>query len=222
MADLPWEMEGAVLSKNRSPRPDLVEGLPSVTVSLIARARAHDQDAWRCLLTLYAPLVRAWCQRSGITGQDADDVIQEVFQSVAMALGNFRPHPEQEGCSFRAWLRVITRNKMLDVFRHSAGQPQRGVWDHDRMLEVPEQEIDLVEDDDEPTRVRYRARYERAVERVRSEFGDRTWQAFSRATVDGHAPADIARDLGISADSVRQAKSRVLRRLKSVMAETTP
>ena len=59
----------------------------------------------------------------------------------------------------------------------------------------------------------------RALDLVRAEFEGRTWQMFWRSAVDGHAVAAIARDLGASAAAVRQAKSRVLRRLKSELGD---
>jgi RNA polymerase sigma-70 factor (ECF subfamily) len=56
--------------------------------------------------------------------------------------------------------------------------------------------------------------YHRALELVRGEFEERTWQMFWQTVVDGRTPADVAADLGVSDAAVRQAKSRVLRRLK--------
>jgi acyl carrier protein len=54
----------------------------------------------------------------------------------------------------------------------------------------------------------------RALELVRAEFENRTWEAFWRTAVDGQAPADVAEDLGMSLHAVYKAKSRVLRRLR--------
>ena len=52
-----------------------------------------------------------------------------------------------------------------------------------------------------------------------TEYQERTWTAFWRLTVDGHSAADIARDLGMSANSVRQAKFRVMKRLRDEFGE---
>ena len=48
---------------------------------------------------------------------------------------------------------------------------------------------------------------------------DRTWQVFWRCVVEGQAPSEISHDLGITPAAVRQAKSRVLRRLKEELGE---
>ncbi len=60
----------------------------------------------------------------------------------------------------------------------------------------------------------------RGIELVRAEFEDRTWKVFWRSAVEGEPTADIARDLGISANAVRQAKSRVLRRLRAELGDS--
>ena len=56
---------------------------------------------------------------------------------------------------------------------------------------------------------------------VRHEFEDRTWRAFWRVTVEGHSPAEVAAEMGITPSAIRQAKSRVLRRLKEELGELT-
>ena len=51
------------------------------------------------------------------------------------------------------------------------------------------------------------------------EFEDRTWQAFWLTVIEGRAPTALAKELGMSPTGIRQAKSRVLRRLKQEMGE---
>ena len=54
---------------------------------------------------------------------------------------------------------------------------------------------------------------------MRQQFEARTWTAFWRVTVQNHSAAEVAANLGITANAVRQAKSRVLRRLKEELGE---
>jgi RNA polymerase sigma-70 factor (ECF subfamily) len=58
-----------------------------------------------------------------------------------------------------------------------------------------------------------------AIEQVRGQFQEPTWQAFWLSTIDGRAPADLAAELGMTPAAIRQAKSRVLRRLKLEMGD---
>jgi len=61
--------------------------------------------------------------------------------------------------------------------------------------------------------------YQRALELVRGEFQERTWQAFWRVAVDDCTPADVAAEIGITVNSVYLAKSRVLRRLREELGD---
>jgi RNA polymerase sigma-70 factor (ECF subfamily) len=185
----------------------------STSLTLLQRIRERDQEAWRRLLHLYAPLVASWCASKGIRDQDADDVQQEVFRAVATSLDNFRR--DRPGDTFRGWLRGITRNKLTDHFRSRQTRPEaRGGTDaHQLLQQVPEAE--LHEDSDQELSGLYR----RALELVRCEFEDRTWTAFWRAAVECQDVTDIAADLGVTPAAVRKAKSRVLHRLRQEIGD---
>lgn len=60
---------------------------------------------------------------------------------------------------------------------------------------------------------------QRAMKMVRVEFEESTWQAFWRSAIEEHKTADIAADMDVSTAAVRQAKYRVLRRLRQVLAD---
>lgn len=186
------------------------------SMTLLQRAMDRDADAWRRVLDLYAPLVYYWCRHWGIQGSDADDIRQEVFQAVAAHLSKFSR--SKEGESFRGWLKGVTRHKLLDFFRKQGHQPVAlGGTDHyQRLLDVPGPDTSLPD----PPPQEVANLYQRALQILHGEFGDRTWQAFVRTAVEGHAPADVAADLGMTAVAVRKAKSRVLRRLREEIGDS--
>jgi RNA polymerase sigma-70 factor (ECF subfamily) len=183
------------------------------SLTLLERVRGRDGEAWRRLVHLYGPLVIRWCNSSGVRGQDADDVQQEVFQAVAAGVETFRR--DRPGDTFRGWLRVITRRKVLDHFRRRDRHPEaQGGTDAQRQLQqIAEQDLpdDTAED--------LTGLYHRALELVRGEFEARTWEAFWRVTVEGQSPDLIAADLGITPATVRKAKSRVLHRLRQEIGD---
>jgi RNA polymerase sigma-70 factor, ECF subfamily len=184
----------------------------TTSVTLLERVRDRDEEAWRRLLFLYGPLIARWCSHWGVRDQDAADIQQEVFLAVAAGVDAFRR--DRPGDTFRGWLRGITRNKLLDRYRRRSGpEAQGGTESHLLLQQVPEPELpDDAEED-------VQGLYHRALELVRGEFESRTWEAFWRAAVDGHAPADIAADLGVTPAAVRKAKSRVLHRLRQELGE---
>ncbi len=190
--------------------------LDSLTsLSLLERARQRDQEAWERLVYLYDPLIRHWCHCQGVRGLDAEDVRQEVFQAVALHLGTFRR--DRPGDTFRGWLRIITRSKVLDLHRRRQLQPDAEGGSAARQLLLQHPDPASGDEDEPPAQVQ--SLHHRALELVRGEFEPRTWQAFWRCAVEGQSPADIARDMNLSPAAVRQAKSRVLRRLKEEFAE---
>jgi RNA polymerase sigma-70 factor, ECF subfamily len=182
----------------------------TTSLSLLERARANDPEAWLRLVELYAPLVRFWCRRGGAPDQDAEEVSQEVFAGAAAGLSGF--HRDRPGDTFRGWLRGITRNQVLLYFRRNKGRPQaEGGSEALAGLEaVPAPLAGCEGDESEEVGQLYR----RALEQVRGEFEEKTWQAFWHSAVEGRPPADLVEELGMSAAAIRQAKSRVLRRLK--------
>jgi RNA polymerase sigma-70 factor (ECF subfamily) len=181
------------------------------SLTLLDRLRANDGDAWHTMVRLYTPLVRHWCDRSGVRRADGDDVAQDVFRAAALSMEAFRR--DRPGDSFRGWLRGITRNMVLQHFRHAGKQPRAagGTDIHRRLESIAD--TDAGDDDEDPAEELDGLR-RRALDLVRGEFESRTWQAFWRTVVDDAAPVDVAAELGTSAAAVRMAKSRVLRRLK--------
>jgi RNA polymerase sigma-70 factor (ECF subfamily) len=185
---------------------------------LLDRARADDAAAWARLVALYAPLVLHWCRRAGLQDEDAADVFQEVFQSVATHLGSFRK--ERAGDTFRGWLRTITHSKVHDHFRRRSRQPG-GVGGSAALAWLAQVPAPQPGDDDEAVAEGRAERrlFHRALERIAAEFEERTWQAFWRTAVEGRAPKDVAVELAMSPGAVRVAKSRVLQRLREELGD---
>jgi RNA polymerase sigma-70 factor (ECF subfamily) len=184
-------------------------------LSLLERVRARDAAAWSRLVALYQPLVLYWCRRGGVRGPDAEDVAQEVFAGAAAGLDHFRR--DQPGDTFTGWLRGITRNQVLLHFRRNQGRPQAeggsDAWEQLQNVHDPLAPTDA-EEVAEMSQV-----YRRALEQVRGDFEESTWQAFWQTAIEGHPPAAVAGTLGMTPGAIRQAKSRVLRRLKQEMGE---
>jgi RNA polymerase sigma-70 factor (ECF subfamily) len=199
-------------------------GRPPTTTtcrSLLERVRANDPAAWERLVSLYAPLVCHWCRRWGLQDHDSADVIQEVFQAVVAHIGTFRK--ERAGDTFRGWLRTIVRNKVHDHFRRRGREPEGvGGTDAQRRLAQlpgPAPPQDEPPQDELPADEGERGLFRRALELIRGEFEERTWQAFWRTAVEGRPPRDVGAELSMSPGAVRVAKSRVLHRLREELGD---
>src|SRR5262249_19849176 len=188
--------------------------------SLLERVKADEAAAWERLVTLYAPRLFHWCRRWALREPDVADVLQEVFQAVVAHVASFRK--EREGDSFRAWLRRITRNKVVDHFRRLGREPP-GVGGSEaqaRLARVPfPQPPDEDGDADETAE---RGLLLPALEVIRPGFEQRTWQAFWRTAIEGQLPRDVAAALSMSTGAVRVAKCRVLQRLRAELGDVMP
>jgi len=119
--------------------------------------------------------------------------------------------------SFRAWLRSILVHRTRDYFRACQHRP-RATGDSDFLRRLDQlasphtalsQQWDR-EHDEHVAGVLLR--------RVQVDFASSTWQAFCRHVLEG-TPADlVAREVGVSLNSVLLAKSRVLKRLRQELA----
>jgi len=190
----------------------------STSRSLLADARLDDQAAWERLAKLYAPLVAFWCRRWGVADQDIVDVLQEVFSAVASHLQGFRK--ERAGDTFRGWLLTIARNKTRDYFRRRVDEPcaAGGTEASLRLQQVadPHREADLPDAGDDAI---VDGVLRQALEAIRGDFHERTWQAFWGVVVEGRVVADVAADLDMRPGTVRVAKSRVLLRLRNELGD---
>lgn len=194
-----------------------MSGNPSLNrtrLSLLERARRRDAEAWKTLVDLYGPLVAGWGHKCLRDPHAVADCVQDVFAAVSVSLDTFEP--KLETGSFRAWLWTITRNKIRDhtrrVARHpiaKGGSTMIGVLNG--VADVP------VEEPTDSVQLSQLTR--RALDQVQAEFEPRTWTAFCRTVIDGISTAQVAEELGITAATVRQHKSRILRRLRHQLGD---
>lgn len=190
-------------------------GTDHTSPTLLQRMRDEDAEAWERFVRLYAPLIQYWCAKRGLRDEDARDVTQTVLGVVSQKLHTF--DRARQGSTFRGWLRVITRNKIIDHCRTSDRLPPAagGTAAEKRLLQLPAQEGAEVADD----KTELHGLYRRAVDLMKTNFEDRTWKAFWMSVVEERPTAEVCQALGIKPGSVRMARHRVLRLLRDQMGE---
>lgn len=185
------------------------------STSLLERVRARDDDAWRRFVAVYGPMIYDWCRSFGIQPTDANDIGQEVLNAVLRNLGEFKKVRPSD--SFHGWLHVIVRNKVRDHFRRLKNHPAGAGGSEVKAI------LDQIPDDVSQSSIGAdtagNLALKQALELIRAEFQEQTWLAFWRLTVEGHRASEIADDLGMTPNNVRQAKFRVLQRLRAEFGE---
>jgi len=187
----------------------------SISSKLLLGVQEQDQESWHRLVNLYAPLVYGWCRRWRVPADDAPDIVQEVFRSVAGAVARFQREGPDD--TFRGWLWTISRNAVYRYGNRQQRQPQGGGGTDQlqRLQQIPDRYEDDASFADESVLLLHAV-----METIRGDFEDHTWDVFWRSAVQGHNTADIAADHSMTQKAVRQARYRVLKRLREQCLET--
>lgn len=183
--------------------------MPATPASLLERLRLPNSERhWDQFVELYTPLLFFWARRMGLGQEDAADLVQDVFVVLSRELPGFRYN---KGQRFRGWLWTVTLNLCRQRRRSAAARPSlEAVSD---LSEYPQE--DWVPEFDE---AEYRAYLvQRTLKLMQAEFSPPMWQACWETVMNAKPAADVAKDLGITVNAVYLAKSRVLRRLRTIL-----
>lgn len=188
-----------------------VDDSPLTRASLLIQLRSGTNHvAWQEFSRIYSPMIYGFARKRGLQDADAADLMQDVMRSVMSAIGRLEYDPKQG--TFRGWLFTITRNKIYNFLTSRRLRPQgTGDTTANKMLDASAAESDGID--------AWELEYQRrtaylAMEKIKHEFQDKTWQAFQLTAVEGLSAAEVGQRLGLSSGAVYVAKSRVLARLK--------
>ena len=84
-----------------------------VVAALVRRCVAGDATAWEDIVRRLNRRIYNICYRFTGSGDDAQDLTQEVFIKVYRTLDSF----DVEKGSFMTWVTTVTRNLLVDHFR---------------------------------------------------------------------------------------------------------
>lgn len=184
--------------------------------SLISRVRCQESRAWDELVELYGPLIAHWCYRFELDSHSTADCIQDVFTAVSRALPNYAA--QKTHGAFRGWLWTITRNKIYDLLRRNRlhSQPRGGTSAMELLNEIP----DFQDSDDEPSSAEeLKSLVARALDQIRCEFEPSSLEIFMRSVIDQVATDLVAIEFHVQPATVRQVRSRILRRLRQQLGD---
>jgi len=186
---------------------------PATRPSLLVRLRdPRDQDAWQEFFQVYSSVIYGYARRQGMQDADAADLMQDVLRRVAASADKLDYDPRRG--TFRGWLFTVTRNRFYDLTDRKRKQVQGAGGSE--MLDQLNNQPAAHDGADAAWEQEYQQGILRwAMERIRSEFQEATWQAFLLTALEGKSPQAVAEQLKTSAGSVYVAKSRVLARLRT-------
>lgn len=184
--------------------------MDNTSATLLERVRnPKDEHAWRTFFELYHPLIARYARMRGLTGPDAEDVAQDCMASLARSMKRFEYAPRSG--SFRAYLRKTVNNRVVEMYRRrhprsartgeletlASREPSRADWDQ----------------------VWLREHLAYCVKRVAARYSDKTVRAFQLYALEDWPVDKVCRELGINANQVYLAKTRMVRRLRKEIAQ---
>ena len=186
--------------------------------SLLDRLRDwEDQASWRDFFNTYWKFIYSVALRSGLSDQEAEDVVQETVLSVAKKMPEFVYDPAK--CSFKGWLMHVTRLRIIDQLRRRppAFQQSSARDDDSRRTptveRIPDATADAQQDaawDDEWERNLVDAALERVKLRVKPEH----YQIFYLSAVKGLSTLEVARMLQVNVGQVYLVRHRLAKEVK--------
>jgi RNA polymerase sigma-70 factor (ECF subfamily) len=185
--------------------------------SLLDRLRDwQDQESWREFFDTYWRFIYSVAIKSGLSDQEAEEVVQETVLSVAKKMPEFVYDPAR--CSFKGWLMRVTRLRILDQLRRrqpafsqfpAGGADSRQTATVDRVPDPASLEPDAAWDEE----------WERnlvgaALERLRLRVRPEHYQIFHLCAVKGLGPREVARMLQTSIGQVYLVRHRLAKEVR--------
>lgn len=181
--------------------------------SLLSRLRDwEDHTGWREFFDTYWRLIYNVARKAGLADAEAQDVVQTTFIYLARRMPNFR-YDRQRG-SFKSWLRVVTRSRILVYWRtQKAGEPfvREPLPDTD---EGPDPAHTVPDPTGDPLDQLWQREWEEnlmatAFRRLRARVSSQQLLIY-RLAMNGELPlSQVAKKLGVSMTQIYLARHRV-------------
>ncbi|MEC5127493.1 sigma-70 family RNA polymerase sigma factor [Verrucomicrobiales bacterium BCK34] len=201
-------------------KPDVKQQFAATRMSLIERlADWEDQRTWDEFYQTYWRLIFSVSTKSGLSHDEAFDVVQETVLSVAKQWKKGQKYDPAKG-SFKTWLMNITRWRIADQFRkkqrnpaamnQSGGTPggdgdMRNTATIERLAgEDGEDVLEQMWENEWRTNLS-----EVAIERVKKLVSPKQFQIFHAYVIKDWDVKRVKDELGVSPSQVYLAKHRV-------------
>ncbi len=197
--------------------PFTEQGSAATRSSLIHRLKDWgDAAGWQDFFDTYWKLIYAVAIKAGLSDAEARDVVQETVVAVArqMRAGGY----DGERGSFKNWLCLITRRRIVDHFRRRTDPELKHVSREstgsrtDTVARAPDPaslEVDGVWDEEWRKNL-----LDAAVERVKRQVAPKQFQIFDLSVLRDLPVAEVTRLLRVNAAQVYLARHRVGRLIK--------
>jgi len=170
----------------------------------------REDEGWREFYRRYAPAIEAHAKRSGLTQEQAEDVVQTTMMKLAKYLPKFE-YDRTIG-RFRTWLNQIVNQRII------------AIWHEQRRTKLPEAAwiylkefvagvVNPAADPVAQAQLEQRM-LEVCLARARNGVRPRHWQIFEANALLGMSPAEVAKRHHTTTANVWVVRHRLIRRLR--------
>jgi RNA polymerase sigma-70 factor (ECF subfamily) len=182
----------------------------------------EDSESWRVFFERYWRLIYNVARKSGLSDDQAQDVVQETVIAVARKMPEFRYDPAKG--SFKNWLLLICRRRIHDHLRRIYSSRQLATQSSEELPGATENlpaamlppDAQLEGDWEQEWRENV---FQMALVRVRQQSNPKHYQVFDCCVLQGMSASQAAAMLGLSAAQVYLAKHRVSSAIKRAAKE---
>ena len=185
-----------------------------------------DQESWRQFFEIYWKLIFGVAVKSGLTHEEAEEVVQTTIMSVSKNIKEFKADPAAG--SFKAWLLKLTRWRITDQVRKRPPEfearlhrPSQG--DAEAGHATPTEEnipdpagnfLDAIWDEEWAKNL-----VDAAMEKLKREVTAKHFQIFYLAVIKEASPQQVAKVTGVQVDQVYLIKHRLSQLFKKALEE---
>jgi RNA polymerase sigma-70 factor (ECF subfamily) len=180
--------------------------------SLIERILDGDEESWGTFYATYSRLVYAIGERSGLSADDCEDLVQEVMRTIFNNKDRFR-YDSATG-KFRTYLTGIVKHKVYDFYRKRDG---RIVAVEDEIVLEAAEPVNRL--DDVCTEEWKNHLLNVALMELREKVDPGTFDAFQMYVLQERQPREVADALSISESAVYVYKNRCVSHLRSIIGK---
>lgn len=181
-----------------------------------------DNESWRTFFDTYWRLIYNVARKSGLSDDQAQEVVQETVIAVARKMPEFRYDPAKG--SFKHWLLLICRRRIHDHLRRVYSSRELAQQSSEELAHVTEQlpspalPPDAQMDGDWEQEWRENI-FQMALARVRQQANPKHYQVFDCCVLQNMRAPEVAHMLGLSAAQVYLAKHRIAVAVKRAARE---
>lgn len=171
-----------------------------------------DSESWHDFFETYWRLIYNVARKSGLSDDQAQDVVQETVIAVARKIPEFQYDPAKG--SFKHWLLLICRRRIQDQLRRvysSRRYAQEGSEELEQATKnmpatTDSPDVQIEGDWEHEWRENI---FQMALERVKQNANPKHYQAFDCCVLRGMRAAEVATMLGLNSAQVYLAKHRI-------------